>query len=380
MVFAHIHCAEANPRCPKCGSANTTSASKHKERVIRGLPIGPRPFILRVTIRRIRCRECKAFAQEPLPFCPGPYARYTKQLARYVIGLRSKMSISAAAQLTGLHWETVKNIEKEYLKRKYKRIRLKDTAVLGIDEVYLGLKMGFITVVRDLESGAVLHIGKGKGYEALAKFRKRLKRHRGRIKAVCIDMSGAYSSWVKEILPDADIVYDHFHVIKMMNKRLDDLRRRTMGQLCTDQKKSLKKTRWLWLRNIENLSESAQSELEELREKFSDLGTASAMKEVLRNIYQLADGITVAELAFKKWCAMADESGIDALKRMAKTIRSHWDGVLAYWRHNNITNASQEGFNNKIGWLTRQAYGYRDEQYLHLKIFDLPNLSTVRKL
>jgi len=290
------------------------------------------------------------------------------------------MSISAAAQLTGLHWETVKNIEKEYLKHKYKRIRLKDTAVLGIDEVYLGLKMGFITVVRDLESGAVLHIGKGKGYEALAKFRKRLKRHRGRIKAVCIDMSGAYSSWVKEILPDADIVYDHFHVIKMMNKRLDDLRRRTMGQLCTDQKKSLKKTRWLWLRNIENLSESAQSELEELREKFSDLGTASAMKEVLRNIYQLADGITVAELAFKKWCAMADESGIDALKRMAKTIRSHWDGVLAYWRHNNITNASQEGFNNKIGWLTRQAYGYRDEQYLHLKIFDLPNLSTVRKL
>ncbi len=177
------------------------------------------------------------------------------------------MSISAVARFTGLHWETVKNIEKEHLKRKYKRIRLKDTTVLGIDEVYLGLKMGFITVVRDLESGAVLHIGKGK----VAKFRKRIKRHRGRIKAVCIDMSGAYSSWVKEVLPDADIVYDHFHVIKMMNKRLDDLRRRTMSQLCADQKKSLKKTRWLWLKNIENLSEEAQSNLEELREQFSDL-------------------------------------------------------------------------------------------------------------
>lgn len=332
-----------------------------------------------MSLRRIRCYECGAFAQEPISFCPGPYARHTKPLARYVIGLRSQMSIRAVAQLTGLNWETVKNIEKAYLERKYKRIRLKDTTVLGIDEVYLGLKMGFITVVRDLESGAVLHIGKGKGYEALAKFRKRLKRHRGRIKAVCIDMSGAYSSWVKEVLPDADIVCDHFHVIKMMNKRLDDLRRRTMGQLCADQKKSLKKTRWLWLKNIENLNETAQSELEELREQFSDLGMASAMKEVLRNIYQMADGITVAELAFKKWCAMADESGIDALKRMAKTIRSHWDGVLAYWRHNQITNASQEGFNNKIGWLTRQAYGYHDEQYLHLKIFDLPNLSTVRK-
>lgn len=156
-------------------------------------------------VRRIRCHQCKAFAQEPLPFCPGSYARYTKPLARYVIGLRSEMSISAVARFTGLHWETVKNIEKEYLKRKYKRIRLKDTTVLGIDEVYLGLKMGFITVVRDLESGAVLHIGKGKGYEALAKFRKRIKRQAGQIKAVCIDMSGAYSSWVKEVLPDTDM-------------------------------------------------------------------------------------------------------------------------------------------------------------------------------
>ena len=64
---------------------------------------------------------------------------------------------------------------------------------------------------------------------------------------------------------------------------------------------------------------------------------------------------------------------------MANTIRTHWDGVLAYWRHNDITNASQEGFNNKIGWLTRQAYGYHDEHYLHLKIFDLPNLFNGQK-
>jgi transposase len=336
--------------------------------------------MLIVWVRRIRCHECKAFAQEPLPFCPGPYARYTNPLARYVIGLRSEMSIKAVARFTGLHWETVKNIEKDHLKRKYRRIRLKDTTVLGIDEVYLGRTMGFITVVRDLESGAVLHIGKGKGYEALAKFRKRIRKQSQRIKAVCIDMAGAYSAWVKEVLPEADIVYDHFHVIKMMNKRLDELRRRTMKQLDAEQKKQLKNKRWLLLKNIESLSDEAKSDLEHLRGEFDDLGTASAMKEVLRNIYRMAYGITVAKLAFKKWCAMADESDIHCLKQMAKTIRTHWDGVLAYWRHNDITNASQEGFNNKIGWLTRQAYGYHDEQYLHLKIFDLSNLSTVRKL
>ncbi len=372
--------ADPRPCCPTCGSANTAAIPVKKIRNIQALPIGSRQVILRVSIRRIRCHECGAFAQEPISFCPGPYARHTKQLARYVIGLRSEMSIRAVARFTGLHWETVKNIEKAHLKRKYRRIRLKDVHVLGIDEVYLGTRMGFITVVRDLESGAVLHIGKGKGYEALVKFRKRIRRQSRHIKAVCIDMAGAYSAWVKEVLPDADIVYDHFHVIKMMNKHLDDLRRRTMNQLCSDQKKQLKNKRWLLLKNIENLTDSAKADLEHLREEFHDLGTASAMKEYLRNIYQLADGMTVAELAFKKWCAMADESGIDSLKRMAKTLRSHWSGVLAYWRHNNITNASQEGFNNKIGWLTRQAYGYRDEQYLYLKIFDLPNLSTVKRL
>ena len=82
----------------------------------------------------------------------------------------------------------------------------------------------------------------------------------------------------------------------------------------------------------------------------------------------------------KFWAEKAEASGIHCLKQMAKTIRKRLDGLLAYWKHAKLTSASQEGFNNKIGWLTRQAYGYRDEKYLHLKIYDLPNLSTRRNL
>jgi len=119
-----------------------------------------RQVVIRVHIRRIRCHECGSFAQEPLSFCPNRYARHTKRLARYVIGLRSEMSISAVSRFSGLHRETVKNIEKAFLKRKYKRIRLKDVKLLGIDKVYLGKGMGYITVVRDLDSGAVLYIGR----------------------------------------------------------------------------------------------------------------------------------------------------------------------------------------------------------------------------
>ena len=335
---------------------------------------------MRVATRRIRCKACGASTQEPIPFCPEPYVGYTTWAARFVLGLRRAMSISDVARFTGLHWETVKNIEKAWLEKKYSRIRLDQVEYLGIDEVYLGAAMGFITVVRDLESGAVLFIGKGKGGDALRPFRRKLRRRARHIRAVAIDMANAYSAWVKEVLPDADIVYDHFHLIKLMNERMDGLRRRTMDTLADEQRKELKNKRFLLLRNEESLSEDAAEDLRKLRLQFEDLGTASLMKEQLRNIYKLAAGYHPARRAFLLWCEKAEASAIHCLKQMAKAIRQRIEGLLAYWKHARLTSASQEGFNNKIGWLTRQAYGYRDEKYLHLKIYDLPNLSMKRHL
>ena len=193
-------------------------------------------------------------------------------------------------------------------------------------------------------------------------------------------MANSYSAWVKEVLPNADIVYDHFHVIKLMNERMNNLRRSTMNKLEDEQKKELKGKRFLLLKNEENLSEKGADELKKLRFEFKDLGTTSMMKECLRRIYKLADSYDLARTAFLRWCDKAEVSGIFCLKQMAKTIRRRLDGLLAYWKHEKLTSASQEGFNNKIGWLTRQAYGYHDEKYLHLKIYDLPNLSTRKSL
>ncbi len=290
------------------------------------------------------------------------------------------MSISAVAEFTGLHWDTVKTIEKHYLARKYAKMSFRDVRRLGIDEVYLGRKFGFITVVRNLESGAVLFVGKGKAGDALKPLKSRLHRRAKQIEVVAIDMSNAYAAWLKEVLPDTDIVYVHFHVIKLMNERMDTLRRSTMNKLEEEQKKALKGKRFLLLRNQEDLHAKAQEELEKLRLEYKDLGTASMMKEYLRNIYKIADNVSTARKAFTLWCAKAEASAINCLKQMAKTIRKRMEGLLAFWKYDGITNASQEGFNNKIGWLTRQAYGYRDEAFLHLKIYDLPNLSTRKEL
>ena len=279
-----------------------------------------------------------------------------------------------------MHWDTVKNIEKAWLAKKDRRVHLGNVEYLGIDEVYMGKRMGFITVARDLVSGDVLFIGKGKSGEALKPFEKRLKRRAKHIKAVAIDMANSYSAWAEEVLPDADIVYDHFHVIKLMNERMNNLRRSTMNKLENEQKKELKGKRFLLLRNEENLSAEAADDLKKLRFEFKDLGTASMMKEYLRNIYKLADSYDLARTAFLLGSEKAEASGIYCLKQMAKTIRRRLDGLLAYWKHDKLTRASQEGFNNKIGWLPRQAYGYHDEKYLHLKIDDLPHLSTRKSL
>ena len=104
------------------------------------------------------------------------------------------------------------------------------------------------------------------------------------------------------------------------------------------------------------------------------------MKESLRNVYTLASDRPTAEMLLDEWCAKADASEVPELKSMARTIRSHLSGILAYWKCDNLTSAGMEGFNNKIRWLIRQAYGYRDDQYFVLKIFDLPNLKTDSKL
>lgn len=335
---------------------------------------------MRVSIRRIKCRECLASSHEPISFCPEPRVRYTKHVAHYVRVLRAKMSIKDVAELSGLHWETVKNIEKNWLRKKYKTVKLDDVRYLGIDEVYLGKKLDYITIVRDLISGSVLFVGKGKGGDGLSKFRKRIKRKAKQIKAVAMDMANSYTAWVAEVLPDADIIYDHFHLIKLMNDRMNNLRRSTMNKLEDEQKKELKGHRFLFLRNEEDLDHDAHDELEKLRYKFADLGTASIMKECLRNIYKLAMDSALARKAFELWCEKALASGIHCLKQTAKTITNRIEGILGYWRHGSLTNASQEGFNNKVGWLTRQAYGYRDEEYLHLKIYDLPHLSTRKDL
>ena len=208
------------------------------------LPVGRRKVELVVHIPRLLCKNCGSIRQPNLDFA-DPKKHYTRSLERFVIDLCRIMTIADVSELTSLSWDTVKEIDKSYLKDKYQSISLKDIRYIAIDEVYLGRKRKFITIAMDLESGRVIHVGKGKGKDALKRLWKRLKRHNANILAVATDMASGYMSAVMEHLPDADLVLDHFHLVKWFNDKLSLLRRHLYHEADVLGKDVLKSSRYL---------------------------------------------------------------------------------------------------------------------------------------
>ena len=367
-------------RCPKCGSKDVFAELTGDRRIL-GVPMGVcREVYLRHAVHRIYCHRCHGRSMEHIPFLSHSKARLTKSFERTILEIRKHMSIRAVSKYFRLRWHTVKEQEKRLLKKKFSRICASQVKIIGVDEIHVSRTAAqkFITVIRDLESGAVLYVGDGKGIAALDGALKILKK--SKLKAVAMDMSNAYSSWFQPHFPEVKIVFDHFHVIKSMNEKLDAVRRRVTAKLDDTQRSQFKGLRFIFLQNREDLCEDAKSILKNIRDQYRELFDAYMFKETLRSIYRTAQDSWHADMAFHRWCRLAEETGIPELKTMARTIRNNLEGIKTYWTFHHLTNASSEGFNNKIRWLIRQAYGFRDREFLRLKIYQLPEISCVKEL
>lgn len=377
-VFQYLEWKAKKFLCPCCNSSDTKSKVVN-QRKVKGLDSGSKEFYVVFDHYRVRCKECGAHVMQKLNFIPTQKSRISKQLARSIIELREHMTITAVAKHFNVHWELVKDLEKAHLKKKFKKVKLKNVRHIGIDEIHTGEnigKDGYLTIVRDLDSGATLFVGKGKNSECLDEFGKKLNRSKCKIEAVAVDMAPSFTHWAKKYVENAVIVYDHFHVIKLMNKRLNEVRIQTMNKLEDEEKKDLKGKKYWFLMNKENTSESGKEFLENCGQKFSDLGVAYYLKEALRNIYRDSESEGVARVAFDRWCDIANESKIRKMITMAKTIKQHIDGIVSYWTTSGLTSAKMEGFNTKVKLLIRNAYGYHDEEYLILKIHELPKIKS----
>jgi transposase len=290
-------------------------------------------------------------------------------LSRFVYGLSRVMTLSDVAEVTLLSWDTVKAITKTHLARDYGKPALRGVRYLGIDEIHLGSKKRYFTIVIDLEDGRILWAKPGRGGAALRGFWPRLRRAQTKIQAVATDLSAAYWSAVLDHLPDAALVFDKFHVIKLMNERLDDLRRHLVREAEGAMKLKIKGTRFLLLRNPENLRQDQIPKLDRALQLNEPLLLGWYLKEELRELWNQPSGKGM-EAFLKDWCEKAEQSAIGQMIKMAKTLRTHASGILAYARHP-ITSGKLEGINNKIKTLTKRSYGFHDENFFILKLLSL---------
>jgi transposase len=357
-------------RCPECGSAEVIGRGKRRRR-FRTVSVGRKPVYVALGVPRVECRVCGAVRQVKIGFADGRLS-YTRAFERYALELSRSMTIKDVADHLGVSWDVIKEIQKRHLKRRFDKPKLKHLKQIAIDEISTAKGHRYMTIVMDLESGAVVHVGEGKGGDALQDFWKRLRRSGAKIEAVATDMSPAYIEAVVTHLPEATLVFDRFHVIKLYNEKLSDLRRSLFREL-TDmmQKKALKGVRWLLLKRPENLdpSRNEPERLEEALRLNRPLATAYFLKEELGEIWEQEDEATAAALLME-WIAYAESTDIRMLHQFAKTLRLHAQGILAWYDHP-ISTGPLEGTNNKIKTMKRQAYGFRDPEFLRLKILGI---------
>lgn len=367
-----LHLAQ-DPEHDRCSHCQSPDVVRHgaEDRTIRTVPIGGKPVELRLPVPRLGCRTCGRVRQAAIRFA-APFRRFSHAFERYALSLLAHMTIRAVAEHLRVGWDSIKALFKRRLQARFGRPKLKRLKRLAVDEISIGHGHRYLTVVLDLVSGAVVFIGEGKGADALIPFWKRLKAAHAKIEAVATDMSPAYIMAVRENLPKALHVFDHFHVVKLFNDRLSDFRRELQREAEGPLGKTvLKGTRWLILKNPENLDEAKgeRARLEEALRINRPLATAYYMKEEFRHFWDQPD-VAAAARFLDDWCRRAEASTLSVLTKMAGTFRMHRTGLLNYHRCP-ISTGPLEGVNNKIKTLQRQAYGYRDQEFFRLRIYSI---------
>ena len=346
-----------------------------------GLPIGGKKLIIRMKVQRYKCKntDCDYDCQEKIPFATGSCS-YTHRFAKYVVGLLKAMTLKDAANLLGVTWDTIKDIHIRHLEYHYSPPSLDGVDCIGIDE--FAARKGYVykTIVVDLRSGRIIYVGEGKGKEALEGFWKRVKRKGIDIKYVATDLSAAFISSVYENCPNAIHVFDHFHVVKLMNEKLDDIRRVQYNmEKDINKRKVLKGTRYLLLGNGEDVFDKEyKTRLDNALAMNKPLSQAYYLKEQLREIWAQTSKDKALDVLLD-WVRQAQESKVPQLMKMAATLMAHRTGILA-WYDCHISTAKVEGINNKIKVLKRSAYGFRDERYFKLRLYALHDCRITRNV
>ena len=354
------------PQCSRCGHSCTRVHDTQRRRV-RDANLFEYRVWLDVPVRRVQCPRC-GVARERLSWLL-PHARITNRLRRYAEHLLRLLPIKHVEQLTGLHWHTLKAIDKTRLSRELPAPDLGRVRHLIMDEFALHKGHRYATVVMDAERREVLWVGPGRSRESVRPFFEWLGEHCLHIDAVAMDQNTAMDLEVRAHCPKARIVYDLFHVVARFGREvIDRVRVDQANQLRHDRpaRRLVKQSRWLLLRNPENLEPRHAASLQELLAVNQPLMLVYLMKSQLKGLWY-ARTERAARWRFTHWLNQALTSGVAPLERFAKNLKPYAEGIIASARFP-LNTSVLEGVNNRIKVIKRMAYGYRDTEYFFLKI------------
>jgi transposase len=349
------------PRCGGCGRC-APGYDRLRERRWRHLGLGRTRIWLAYAPRRVNCPAC-GIRTEQVPWAPHG-SRFTwdfEELVAYLAQITDKTKVT---EQMGVSWRTVGAIVERVVARKLDPTRLEGLVNIGVDEFSYRKRHRYLTTVVDHDRRRVVWAAPGHSADTLKAFFDALGEERcARIECVTMDMAGGYIKAVETRLPDAQIVFDRFHVQRLVSDALDEVRRAQLREIRgTDEGRELFRSRFALLKNPWNLTRKEKQKLSEVQRTNAPIYRAYLLKETLAQALDYLQPWR-AERALRDWLAWASRSKLKPFVKAARTIRKHFDGILAYFQAR-LTNGITEGFNNKLRMIARRAFGFHSPEPL----------------
>ena len=343
--------------CSACGQTGRLEIHDRRVKRWRHLDLGATRCWIECELRLLRCRDC-GVRPEAVPWA-RPGARHTRDFEDTVAWLAQQMAFTPITRLLRIGWTTVGRIVERVVADHLDEDRLAGLVLIGVDEISYRRHHRYLTTVADHATGAIVWCQPGRNSTTLQAFFDELGDAKTSIRAVSIDMSGEYQRAIRANLPEAEICFDPFHVVRLAARATDAVRREEWNRherSHTPQGRWVKGTRWSLLKAPERQTIGQLATLAEVQAANRQLYRAFLLREELRLLYHLPDP-ALAPDHLDAWLAWATRSRLKPFVRLARTLRQHRDGILAAIRLG-LSNGRLEGLNSKIRLISHRAFGF----------------------
>ena len=354
--------------CPECGEPAKRHDARRRE--WRDLDLHRRKTKVVADVPRAKCPE-HGVLSVPVPWADKG-SRFTALFEADAIERMRGCSLSAAAKQMGVSWDQASAIQSRAVERGEARRAAQFPTRIGVDETSFRKRHNYVTVLNDLDGGAVLGVAQGRTKAALdGLFAEFDAAARMGVEVVAMDMHEPYIRSVRENTLAA-VAFDKFHVAQALSRGIDQVRRREHRTHGADAA-PLKRTRFLWLRSAKSLEDEQRARLDGLRRQYGDLGRAWGIKEWAMSLWTGRERAEV-EGRWREWLARAQRSRLKPMVKVARTVRNHLQGIVTAVC-TGVTNARAESVNAKIQWIKRMAHGYRNiQRFMRAILFHLGQL------